>query len=291
MADRLKWLPNNALGEFFVDSTCINCDTCRQLAPATFDEAGDASFVRLQPQEIVERQKAFRALVACPVGAIGSGDSAAARAAVHDFPLRIADAVFYCGFNSADSYGANSYFVQHPQGNWLIDSPRYSEHLARELEKLGGVAHIFLTHRDDVADADKWARRFTSQRIIHELERSAQPDAEWIIDGTGPITLAPGFTAIPTPGHTRGHCVLLHDRFLFTGDHLCWNREQTRLKAWRSKCWYSWPEQIASMAALSAWDFEWILPGHGQRVQLPLTEMRQQMNLLVRGMKDQNWRD
>ena len=84
MADPRKRLPNNALGEFFVDSTCINCDTCRQLATATFDEAGDASFVRLQPQEIVERQKAFRALVACPVGAIGSGDSAGARAAVHD---------------------------------------------------------------------------------------------------------------------------------------------------------------------------------------------------------------
>ena len=291
MADRRKRLPNNAAGEFFVDSTCINCDACRQLAPATFDEAGDASFVRAQPQNIDDRQKAFRALLACPVGSIGSDDPAGARTALRDFPLPIEDAVYYCGFNSSDSYGASSYFVQHPEGNWMVDAPRYTEHLVREFVKRGGIAYIFLTHRDDVADASKWARRFQSRRIIHSLERSAQPDAEWIIEGTEPITLAPGFIAIPTPGHTRGHCVLLHERFLFTGDHLAWNREHDRLMAWRSKCWYSWSEQVASMTALSRSDFEWVLPGHGQRVKLTIAEMRQHVSSLVRRMKAQRWRD
>jgi hypothetical protein len=33
MADYKKRVPNNLAGKFFVDSTCINCDTCRQLAP------------------------------------------------------------------------------------------------------------------------------------------------------------------------------------------------------------------------------------------------------------------
>ena len=36
MADLKKKLSTNVAGDFFVDSTCINCDTCRQLAPATF---------------------------------------------------------------------------------------------------------------------------------------------------------------------------------------------------------------------------------------------------------------
>ena len=40
MADLKKRLKSNMSGNFFVDSTCINCDTCRQLAPETFEEVG-----------------------------------------------------------------------------------------------------------------------------------------------------------------------------------------------------------------------------------------------------------
>jgi hypothetical protein len=36
MADPAHRLPENVEGSFFVDSTCIDCDTCRQIAPATF---------------------------------------------------------------------------------------------------------------------------------------------------------------------------------------------------------------------------------------------------------------
>ena len=84
---------------------------CRQLAPATFDEAEDASFVRTQPASSDARQNAFQALVACPVGAIGSHDAAGARGAVTDFPLHLEGSVFYCGFNSADLTVLNSYFI------------------------------------------------------------------------------------------------------------------------------------------------------------------------------------
>ena len=44
MADRAHSLPENAEGPFFVDSTCIDCDTCRQIAPATFGETGQFSY-------------------------------------------------------------------------------------------------------------------------------------------------------------------------------------------------------------------------------------------------------
>jgi glyoxylase-like metal-dependent hydrolase (beta-lactamase superfamily II) len=95
------------------------------------------------------------------------------------------------------------------------------------------------------------------------------PDAEWIVDGTEPIRLAPDFLAIPVPGHTPGSMVLLYrDTFLFTGDHLCWSRENQALYAFRRHCWYSWEVQIQSMERLMTYDFEWILPGHGQRIQL-----------------------
>jgi glyoxylase-like metal-dependent hydrolase (beta-lactamase superfamily II)/ferredoxin len=280
MANRLKVVPENAAGDFFVDTTCIDCDTCRQLAPAVFAEAADHAFVHSQPATPADRRAALHALVCCPTGSIGGGDRP--QSVMDDFPLLLEEPVSYCGFNSPHSYGGNSYFVRHPAGNWLIDAPKFQPRLVRRLEALGGVAHIFLTHQDDVADAQLYARQFGSRRIIHRNELSAQPDAEHVLDGFGPVALGDDFLAIPTPGHTAGHCVLLFGgRFLFTGDHLAWDRHEQRLTAHRDYCWHSWPQQVESMRKLAGYSFGWVLPGHGQRVRLPADEMRGQMEALV----------
>ncbi len=200
------------------------------------------------------------ALVSCPTGSIGSHGRERPQSVMDDFPLVVEEPVYYCGFTSPRSFGGSSYFVRHADGNWLIDSPKFLPRLVRRFEALGGIAHLFLTHRDDVADADRYTRHFGSQRIIHRLELSAQPDAERVLDGEEPIALAPDFLAIPTPGHTRGHCVLLfRERFLFTGDHLEWDRYAQRLDASPDYNWYSWPRQIASMRRLAAHSFAWVL--------------------------------
>ena len=108
-----------------------------------------------------------------------------------------------------------------------------------------------------------------------------------VLDGEGPWLLAPGFLAIPTPGHTEGHCVLLYqERFLFTGDHLAWDRDARRLTASEDYCWYSWPQQAESMRRLADYRFEWVLPGHGQRVHLPAAEMRQEVEGLAESMRE-----
>src|SRR5687768_2683745 len=177
MASPAKSLPQNVKGNWFVDSTCIDCDTCRQLAPRIFGEADGFSFVQSQPGADDERA-ALQALVSCPTGSIGTREPNRAKAVMADFPLRIEGDVYYCGFTSPKSYGGSSYFIRHAGGNWLIDSPKYLPQLVRKLEGLGGVANIFLTHQDDVADADKYARHFGARRIIHRLELDAQPDAE-----------------------------------------------------------------------------------------------------------------
>jgi len=281
MASRLQAVPENVPGPFFVDTTCIDCDTCRQLAPLTFGETGDTSFVKLQPTSDPDRRAAVRAALACPTGSIGGALPLEAKAAVDEFPLPVAGGVSYCGFNSRKSFGGNSYFVEHPDGNWLIDSPRFVEKLARKIAKLGGIRRIFLTHRDDVADAALYAARFGAERTIHRLELSAQPDAERILEGFDPVQLAPGFLAIPTPGHTRGHCALLYrNEFLFSGDHIWWSRNRARLNASREVCWHSWREQVASVALLERYRFEWVLPGHGERVHFPHAEMRRQLSAL-----------
>ena len=289
MANPKKRVRENVPGDFFVDTTCIDCDTCRQIAPKVFGEAAESAFVHRQPKSSEDRRSALQALVSCPTGSIGCPGSNSAKSVMRDFPILIEEPVYYCGFNSPKSFGGNSYLIRHSAGNWLIDSPKFLPQLVRQFEALGGIANIFLTHRDDVADADRFAKRFGSRRFIHRAELASQPDSEVVLDGSEPIELAAGFTAIPTPGHTAGHCVMLFgDRFLFTGDHLAWDRHDLRLLAFDDYCWYSWPKQIESMRRLTQHRFEWVLPGHGQRVHLPADEMQQQMVELVERMKTQS---
>ena len=285
MADQRKQVPENVPGDFFVDSTCIDCDACRQIAPAVFGEAAATSFVKAQPNNAEGRRQALHALLACPTGSIGCLGDDDVKRVMDDFPLLIEDPVYYCGYNSPKSYGGNSYFIRREAGNWLVDSPKFIAPLVKRLEALGGVSQIFLTHRDDVADADRYAQHFQARRIIHRAELSSQPGAELALDGDGPWQLTPDLTAIATPGHTSGHCALLfQNRFLFTGDHLDWDRDTQRLAASQDYCWHSWSQQAQSMQQLASYDFEWVLPGHGQRVWLPAAAMREQIFALAAAM-------
>lgn len=289
MANPRKRVAENAPGDFYVDSTCIDCDACRQIAPSVFGEAADTSYIHTQPTSAGDRRPALQALLACPTGSIGCLGDDDVKAVMKDFPLVVEEPVFYCGYNSPRSYGGNSYFIRRSAGNWLIDSPKFVMPLVQQLEALGGIAHIFLTHRDDVADAERFAKHFKSRRIIHRDELRSQPGAEVVLEGEGPWELAPGFLAIPTPGHTRGHCVLLYqERFLFTGDHLDWDRDTRHLSASEDYCWYSWPQQAESMERLADYSFEWVLPGHGQKVHLPAAEMREQILRLVESMRQRS---
>src|SRR5262245_9716828 len=63
MANLQKRLPENVPGDFFVDSTCIDCDTCRQLAPQVFAEGDEHAYVHEQPASAAARRAALHALV------------------------------------------------------------------------------------------------------------------------------------------------------------------------------------------------------------------------------------
>jgi glyoxylase-like metal-dependent hydrolase (beta-lactamase superfamily II)/ferredoxin len=283
MADPKQRLDTNVQGNFFVDATCINCDTCRQLAPDSFQEVGEYSAVVIQPVGDEGLHRAYQALLACPVGSIGTqrSDKTRLQQAMSSFPLLIEGGVFYCGFNSEKSFGANSYFIRHSDGNWLVDSPRYVKHLVDALERMGGLRYIVLTHEDDVADAARYAARFGATRIIHRADAEAMPDAEWIVDGSNSIPLAPQFTLIPVPGHTPGSSALLYDqRFLFTGDHLWWDPKTRSLQAPQRLVWRS-RAMVQSLEKLLGDQFEWVLPGHGDRIKLTPEEMRHQLRFLV----------
>ncbi|KRF34607.1 MBL fold metallo-hydrolase [Paenibacillus sp. Soil787] len=279
-------LDTNVPGPLFVTSACIDCDTCRQLAPRIFTEAKGFSTVAQQPETGLEQKQALQAMLSCPTAAIVSEEKRDIAEAMADFPLLLEDGVHYCGYTSPKSFGGSSYFILRPKGNWLIDAPRFVPSLARRFEEMGGIDTIFLTHRDDVADAKLYAERFGAKRIIHAIEREAQPDAEHVIEGFEDVQWDNEMKIVVVPGHTRGSMVLLYqERFLFTGDHLAWDRHRGALEAFEDYCWYSWEEQGLSMERLAAETFEWVLPGHGERVKQPPEDMKKAMQRLVNEMR------
>src|SRR5438876_12348688 len=145
-------LPQNVDGDFFVDESCIDCDACRQIAPETFRDHGDQSSVGRQPSSPEEVHRALMALVASPTASIGTVSHRNAREAVRAFPTSVFDNVFFCGFTSEASFGAWSYLIARaPEegGNILVDSPRFAAPLVRRIEAMGGVAQVYLSHRDD----------------------------------------------------------------------------------------------------------------------------------------------
>jgi glyoxylase-like metal-dependent hydrolase (beta-lactamase superfamily II)/ferredoxin len=277
MANPNRAYDENAAGNFFVDDTCIDCDLCRQIAPSFFREDSDHSIVYQQPKASADIHRAAMALVACPTGSIGTHDKIDSKAAALAFPERIDDNVYFCGFASPDSYGASSYLITRPEGNVLVDSPRFARMLIRRIEELGGVSMMFFTHRDDVSDHQKFHDHFGCRRIIHRADSSGI-ETEDLLDGDEPVALDGDLLAIPVPGHTRGHVVLLYkNKFLFSGDHLAWSDNRVGLIAFRSVAWYSWREQTKSMKRLLDYRFEWVLPGHGRRAHQPQDSMHQSL--------------
>jgi glyoxylase-like metal-dependent hydrolase (beta-lactamase superfamily II)/ferredoxin len=278
---------SNAAGDFFVDTTCIDCDLCRQIAPDTFSDVGEQSVVHHQPAGRQQVFDALKALVTCPTASIGTQERHNTKLAVAAYPEAIEDGVYFCGFASESSYGASSYLIVRPEGNVLVDSPRFAAPLARRIEEMGGISLMFLTHRDDVADHEKWSKRFGARRILHndDVTRSTS-SIEWVLNGSNETVLDDDLLAIPTPGHTRGHTVLLYrNRYLFSGDHLWWSEAYDSLNASQSVCWYSWSEQTHSMERLLDYQFEWVLPGHGRRIHLSSSVMHDQLEQCVARMK------
>ena len=289
MASLQQRLAENVPGDFFVDSTCIDCDTCSQLAPETFRDHGDQCSVYHQPENDAETKRAMMALVSCPTGSIGTTQRHDAHIGIDAFPLHLEDNVYFCGFTSESSFGAWSYLITRPEnegGNVLIDSPRYASQLLKRIEAMGGVKRMLLTHKDDVADHESFRKRFDCERVMHADDGAARLGMEHVIRGTEPVGLDDDLLVIPTPGHTRGHVVFLYrNKFLFTGDHLAWSPNRQTLTAFRSVAWYSWPEQIRSMEKLLSYRFEWVLPGHGDMHHAAAETMHDELERCVSWMK------
>jgi glyoxylase-like metal-dependent hydrolase (beta-lactamase superfamily II) len=120
---------------------------------------------------------------------------------------------------------------------------------------------------------------------MHQADGAERLGIEHVITGEDTIPIDDDLLIVPTPGHTRGHQVLLYqNQVLFTGDHLAWSPTRHTLTAFRDACWYSWAEQTRSMAKLLGYRFACVLPGHGWMHQADPSEMHRQLQDLVEWM-------
>ncbi|MET7569532.1 MBL fold metallo-hydrolase [Streptomyces sp. NPDC005492] len=266
-----------------VDERCTNCDVARQLAPGLIGEVDGRSVVLRQPRGQAEVRQMNAAAHACPPRSIRP-PTGRLEPAQDPFPMALDDTVYLCGHNSPHTAGANSYLLRRPDGTAImVDTPRWSPSLAARYESLSPVTDVLLTHRDHVAHGRRYADHFGAQLWIHEGDLDAAPDADRVLRGTDPTRIAEGVVAFPLPGHTQGSVLFLADeRYCFSGDSFYWSRGTGDIEVAESVTWYSITELAASLArTVDRLRFEWLLPGHGDRRQLPADDMAQRLRRLT----------
>jgi glyoxylase-like metal-dependent hydrolase (beta-lactamase superfamily II) len=277
---------DNAPGDWYVDTNCINCKAAQTVAPGLVVERGGQSVFSRQPVTAEELTLAWRARLLCPTASVRTERHVEPPDGV--FPEPMTKNVYRLGYNARDSWGAHSFLIRRAHGNAMVDAPRWTNRVVEALEESGGLAFILLTHRDDVADAERYAKHFGARVFIHDADRAAAPYASEVITGRDPSPLDEDLLVIPVPGHTQGSVAYLADgHLLFTGDSLAWSFEQDDLRASKEVCWYSWPEQTNSLRRLLDYRFDWVFAGHGGSFHLPTKEMRARLTALVARMEKQ----
>jgi glyoxylase-like metal-dependent hydrolase (beta-lactamase superfamily II) len=281
--------PGNAPGDWYVDDRCIACDVARQHAPDLISSVGDGkSIVTRQPATPGEEMMLWRAALACPTRSVGTASRRHAPPGV--FPMQVAPGVFLCGHNDPRSFGAHAWFVPQARDPFMVDAPHWNGTLVQAIEDAGGIDHVLLTHRDDIADAQRYAGHFGARVWIHDADRDAAPFATDIITTTSEITIFPGTIAFAMPGHTRGSVLYLHDqRHLFSGDTLAWTRQTADVRSIET-IWHSRREHHRSLGRLarSAHRFEHIFPGHGDWTPAPVTDMSARLARLADQVRSQS---
>lgn len=257
--------PNSIAGNFFVDNRCIGCASCESFDADTFTLTDGKAYVKQQPTNETFTHAAI-ALLSCPVDAIGVQEHKdRVREVKKTLPLKLHDDVYFCSFNAEASYGANSYLIVRESGNILVDCPKFTKPLLREIEKLGGLAYVYLTHKDDIGEYAKFREYFNAQVIFHEGDFNKRiVTADIVLRGEEDFVLDDDAKIIPVPGHTKGHTVLLYkNRYLFSGDHLAYKKSGDYLYMFENYCWYDWNKQLDSLDKLLKYDFACVYAGHG----------------------------
>lgn len=325
-----KRLDENVQGVLYVNDRCINCAACSNFAPSVFERGPKLKhIVHKQPtiQNRNELDETRAALAACPVAAIRvenkvlkEGDVELKRALSIQpnedqvlFPRPITNdidlGVYYLGHHNEASFGAIPYLVhgKSPDGtdiSVMVDVPRFSLSSVRAVKFLSpsGPDYLFLTHVDDTADHNKWAKEFPNmKRIFHagdlgmhnwigdttlenveillrrKMDDGTKEPTIWDINGNQmdeklqPIQ-EEEFVIFHTPGHSPGSISLLFRHsvqncsgVLFTGDTYSWTTRDGGHMSGFPRYGNDLSRQAQTLKMLGELSHMWdvIAPGHG----------------------------
>jgi glyoxylase-like metal-dependent hydrolase (beta-lactamase superfamily II) len=192
-----------------------------------------------------------------------------------------------------------AYAVVVDDGVVLVDTgiPGRADKVARAIEaarrRIGEVHTILLTHwhPDHVRSVAELRRRSGARVVAHAIDApliagaKARPPKGYMrlvaaimpppepvpvdeaLTADGPISV-PGFTAIHTPGHTRGHTSFLLDRaggVLFAGD-AAGGRRNGRIRRSPRIVTEDRVAELASIARLGDLSFDSAVFGHGRAI-------------------------
>lgn len=278
----------NIEGDFFVDTRCIGCSVCKNINSNIFELENNLSYVKKQAKTKEEIEDTLLAIVSCPVSSIGTTKSKdLLKEYVKTLPKKIEENIYFCSFTAKSSYGATAYFIKRGNGNILIDSPKFDKRLVENIEVLGGIKYIYLTHKDDIADFEKYKDYFNSKVIFHEDDFNKRiNNAEITLSGEDDFLLDDDIRIIVQRGHTKGHTVLLYkDKYLFSGDNLAYNPKGKYLYAFKRFCWFDWEVQLKSLKRLVSYSFSHVFAGHGENYKGTSKEAKE---LLINYLKREN---
>jgi hypothetical protein len=184
----------NAPGEWYVDRRCTDCSAARTVAPGLIvDKDGQSVFAR-QPKTKSEVMMAWRARLLCPTASVRMETPSDTPGDV--FPEKMTEDVYRLGYNAASSYGAHSFLIRRKSGNAMVDAPRFARAVTSTLDEWGGLGDKLLTHRDDIADAERYAKHFGARVWIHKADRMAARFATNILEGVAPTEIGDGLLAM-----------------------------------------------------------------------------------------------
>ncbi|MCM4084956.1 MBL fold metallo-hydrolase [Paractinoplanes hotanensis] len=207
----------------------------------------------------------------------------------------VIDGVFELGLGFV-----NMHLVVTDDGVVLVDTglPRNAQRIDRALHRLrkqiGDVTAVLLTHQhvDHIGNVADVRRRAGARVFAHAADaagitgaiRPPEPKglarfAVRLIGSAEPTKLdhlitaeesepLPGFTAIHTPGHTRGHVSYLLDRaggILFAGDTASGTKDG-KVTSGPTQASADPAQQGRSLAKLGTYEFEHAVFGHGKAV-------------------------
>ncbi|MGG6293309.1 MBL fold metallo-hydrolase [Leptolyngbya sp. AN02str] len=141
-----------------------------------------------------------------------------------------------------NTLGGTAYVLQLPEGNVLIDCPNWDDTVHAELQALGGVRWLVLTHRGAIAQVKEIQQATGCHVVIQEQEAYLLPNLT-LTTFEQKYELTETAYAFWTPGHTPGSACLYwaqHGGVLFTGRHLLPNQQGEPVPLRLSKTFHWW---------------------------------------------------